>query len=109
MSEVVAQLKALRLHGMAATWAELAEQNNAELQRCGWLVEQMLRAETADRATRSVSHQMSAARFPVHRDLAGFDFTASPVDAKLVQQLAGCEFTAPAHNVVLLGGPDHAT
>src|SRR5689334_9820251 len=99
MSEVVAELKALRLHGMAATWAELAEQNNAELQRCGWLVEQMLRAEAADRATRSVSHQMSSARFPVHRDLAGFDFAASPVDAKLVQQLASGEFTAPAHNV----------
>jgi hypothetical protein len=24
----------------------------------------------------------------VHRDLAGFDFTASPVDRKLIQQLA---------------------
>jgi hypothetical protein len=29
---------------------------------------------------RSVSHQMHAARFPVHRDLAGFDFDVSPVD-----------------------------
>jgi len=32
-----------------------------------------------DRAMRSVSHQMHSAKFPAHRDLAGFDFEASPV------------------------------
>jgi DNA replication protein DnaC len=105
MTDVIAGLKALRLHGMAATWGELAEQDNAELERCSWLVEQMLRAETSDRATRSVSHQMAAARFPVHRDLAGFDFDASVVDRKLVGQLTSSEFTRAAHNVVLVGGP----
>jgi DNA replication protein DnaC len=41
----------------------------------------------------------------VHRDLAGFDFAVSPVDRKLVTQLAGCEFTRAAHNAVLVGGP----
>lgn len=105
MADVIAELKALRLHGMAATWAELAEQNNAELIRSSWLVEQMLKAEASDRATRSVSHQMSAAKFPVHRDLAGFDFEASPVDRKLVTQLATGEFMRSAHNAVLVGGP----
>jgi DNA replication protein DnaC len=92
MTDVITELKALRLHGMAATWGELT-------------VEQMLRAEASDRATRSVSHQMAAARFPVHRDLAGFDFDASVVDRKLVGQLASGEFTRAAHNVVLVGGP----
>ena len=33
---VITELKALRLHGMAATWAELGEQNNAELERSRW-------------------------------------------------------------------------
>ena len=109
MTDVIAGFKALRLHGMAATWSELAEQNNAELARSRWLVEHMLKAEASERATRSVSHQMGAAKFPVHRDLAGFDFDASPVDRKLVAQLAGCEFTRAAHNVVLVGGPEYAT
>jgi DNA replication protein DnaC len=103
--EVIAELKALRLHGMAATWAELGEHSSAELERSRWLIEHMLKAEVSDRATRSVSHQMAAARFPVHRDLAGFDFEVSPVDRKLVTTLASCEFTAAAHNVVLVGGP----
>jgi DNA replication protein DnaC len=48
---------------------------------------------------------MTSARFPVHRDLAGFDFDASVVDQKLIQQLATLEFTEAAHNVVLVGGP----
>ena len=103
--DVIAELKALRLHGMAATWAELIEQNQGELDGSRWLIEQMLRAETTERATRSVSHQMSVAKFPVHRDLAGFDFEVSPVDKKLVLQLAETAFTEAAHNVVLVGGP----
>jgi DNA replication protein DnaC len=105
MADVIAELKALRLHGMAATWAELGEQHSAEVERSRWLLEHMLQAEASDRATRSVQHQMSAARFPVHRDLASFDFEVSPVDRKLVTQLATCEFAAAAHNVVLVGGP----
>ena len=47
----------------------------------------------ADRAMRSVNHQMHAARSPVHRDLAGFDFEASPVDRRLIDQLAEMSFT----------------
>jgi DNA replication protein DnaC len=31
MRDIITELKALRLHGMAATWAELGEQNNAEV------------------------------------------------------------------------------
>ena len=54
---------------------------------------------------RSVRNQMRSAKFPVHRDLAGFDFTLSPVDRKLVMKLADLSFTEDAHNAVLVGGP----
>ena len=53
----------------------------------------------------SISHQMKSARFPLHRDLAGFDFAASPVDKALITKLADLSFTEDAHNVVLIGGP----
>ena len=49
---IVVQLKGLRLHGMASTWSELTEQDNGQLESSRWLVEQMLRAEVTDRATR---------------------------------------------------------
>jgi DNA replication protein DnaC len=106
MRELAVELKQLRMHGMANAWSDLVEQGgNAALDTSRWLLEHLLQAETTDRAMRSVSHQMHTAKFPVHRDLAGFDFEVSPVDRKLVTQLASCEFTAAAHNAVLVGGP----
>jgi DNA replication protein DnaC len=106
MRDLLVELKQLRLHGMASAWSDLVEQGAfAGLDTSRWLIEHLLQAETTDRAMRSVSHQMNAARFPVHRDLAGFDFEASPVDRKLIYQLADLSFTEAAHNVVLVGGP----
>jgi len=104
--DLTLELKQLRLHGMAGAWAELQEQGrNAGLDSSRWLLEHLLQAESTDRAMRSVSHQMHAAKFPMHRDLAGFDFAVSPVDRKLVTTLAETAFTDDAHNVVLVGGP----
>ncbi len=106
MRDVTVELKALRLHGVASAWCDLSEQGIASgLDASRWLVEHLQQVETTDRSTRSVQHQMSSARFLVHRDLAGFDFDASVVDQKLVHQFAMLEFTEAAHNVVLVGGP----
>ena len=106
MREIADELKQLRLHGMASAWSDLLEQgSSAGMDSARWLIEHLLQAETTDRAMRSVSHQMHVARFPVHRDLAGFDFDASPVDRNLVIQLADLSFTPSAQNVVLIGGP----
>ena len=104
--DLVSELKQLRLHGMADAWSDLVAQGtNATLDGSRWLLEHLLQAEGTDRAMRSVSHQMQVAKFPVHRDIAGFDFEVSPVDRKLVGTLATTDFTDDAHNVVLVGGP----
>ena len=105
MLDILAELKALRLHGMADAWAELLSQGTASTESSRWLIEHLLQAETTDRAMRSVSHQLHAAKFPMHRDLAGFDFAVSPVDQHLVKQLATLTFTDTAQNAVLIGGP----
>ncbi|HMO49316.1 MAG TPA: ATP-binding protein, partial [Rubrivivax sp.] len=106
MRDVMVELKQLRLHGMAGAWGDLMEQgSSAGLDSSRWLIEHLLQAEGVDRAMRSISHQMHAAKFPVHRDLAGFDFEVSPVDRKLVMTLASTAFTEVAHNAVLVGGP----
>ncbi|EQD31928.1 transposase, partial [mine drainage metagenome] len=92
-------------HGMALAYAELLQEGDtAAMQSSHWLIDQLIRAENTDRAMRSIRHQMQAARFPVHRDLAGFDFTAAKVDRALIEQLATLDFTEAAHNLVLIGG-----
>jgi len=105
MREVSAELKALRLHGMVQAWNELSEPGkDSGVEGSRWLIEHLLQAETTDRLMRSVNHQMYVAKFPIHRDLAGFDFDVSPVDRNLIEQLASLTFTDQAHNVVLVGG-----
>lgn len=105
MRDLAMELRTLRLHGMASAWSELVTQGGASLESSSWLLEHLLHAETTDRAMRTVRHQMHAAKFPVHRDLAGFDFEASRVEQKLVQKLATLDFTETAQNIVLVGGP----
>jgi DNA replication protein DnaC len=105
-ADVMSELKGLRLHGMAQAWGELeAQGDGAGLQASRWLLAHLLRAEHVERHMRSVAHQMKSARFPLHRDLAGFDFEGTSVDQTLIKQLADLSFAEQAHNAVLIGGP----
>jgi DNA replication protein DnaC len=105
MRDIGQALKELCLHGMAHAWNELAANGGASFETGSIFLDHLLQAEATDRAMRTVRHQMHTARFPVHRDLAGFDFDASSVDQKLVRQLATMAFTDTAQNIVLVGGP----
>ena len=103
--EIVTRLKALKLNGMAQSWPEvLARQVGPEFNAERFMGE-LLAAEQADREVRSLAYQMRAARFPVHRDLAGFAFAQARVDEALVRRLYQAEFLDSAQNVVLVGGP----
>lgn len=105
MRNVTAEFKELRLHGMAGAWEEFAAQGDSlTLQTSRRIVEHLLEAEHTDRHLRSIRYQLHSAKFPVHRDLAGFDFEQSKVDQGLVGELATLDFTAQAHNVVFIGG-----
>lgn len=105
MRDVAAELKELRLYGMVGAWEDIVAQGNtAAFQSSHWLIEHLLDAEYTNRVMRSIKHQMHAAKFPVHRDLAGFDFAHSKVDQGLITELADLSFTEAAHNVVFIGG-----
>jgi len=106
MSEaLITTLKTLKLFGMADTIAQLAEQASPVYQQALPILDTLLKAEVAEREVRSINYQMSAARFPAYRDLAGFEFTESQVDEALVRALHRCEFIEDAQNVVFVGGP----
>jgi DNA replication protein DnaC len=104
--DVHSALKELRLNGMASAWADLMEQDGGSgMESSRWLLEHLLEAEDVDRHMRSIAHQMKTARFPMHRDLAGFDFSVSQVDKVLIQKLSDLAFTDDAQNAVFIGGP----
>ncbi len=104
-TEMIASLRALKLYGMAQSWSELvAKARHADFDPERFMQE-LVAAETAEREVKSLAYQMKAARFPHHRDLAGFDFTQSCVDEALIRRLHTARFTETAQNVVFIGGP----
>jgi len=102
---VVIMLRSLKMHGMAQAANDLMEQGSPAFDAAIPILSQLLKAETAEREVRSVAYQIKAARFPVYKDLTGFDFASSEVNEALVRQLHRCEFTEKAENIVLVGGP----
>lgn len=65
MRDLMAELKELRLHGMARAWEELAAQGEASMASSKWLLERLLQQEQADRTVRQVNHQMNIAELPI--------------------------------------------
>lgn len=105
MTDLIADLKALRLYGMANCYADWVEQGSAgALNTNESLLRHLVQAESTDRALRSIRYQMHSARFPIHRDLAGFDFDQSKVDRRQIMTFATTAFTEKAENIVLIGG-----
>ena len=98
-------LKQLKLYGMAQSIDELASQDSPAYSQAVPILQQLLKAEVAEREVRSIQYQMKVARFPAYRDLSGFDFSQSEVNEALIKALHRCEFMEEAQNVVLVGGP----
>jgi DNA replication protein DnaC len=99
-----AQLKSLHLYGMASAWAEwMAEGSRQPVQPEAWL-DRLIEAEQTDRQVRSLRYQLKAARFPIHRDLTGIDWSETPLSQAQIEQLATAAFMENAHNLILVGG-----
>ena len=102
---LIATLKSLKLYGMAHAVNELATQGSPTFPHAAAMLATLIKAEVAERDVRSVTYQMRSARFPAYRDLAGFDFSQSPVDEPLFRQLHAGDFMQTAQNLVFVGGP----
>jgi DNA replication protein DnaC len=103
--EIITELKQLKLNGMASCYPELLAKSRHSEFVPDTFMRQLVDAEIAERTVRSMAYQMGAARFPMHRDLAGFDFAVAHVDETLVRELHQAQFIEAAQNVVLIGGP----
>ena len=101
-AEILAQLKSLNCHGMAAAWNEIsadAVQLGAET-----TLQRLLQAETAERQARSLNYQLKTAKFPIHRDFTDFSWDDIALAQNHIEKLAGADFTETAQNLILVGG-----
>lgn len=103
-TKLINQLRILKLHGMAAAWEELTERPGFNSLTKDEVLLELLHAESAERATRSINYQMGMARFPVPRNLNGFDFTQAEVKEEQIRMLNHGHFIDEKRNIVLVGG-----
>jgi len=97
----------LRLPGIKAIWAKLAEQADKE----GWPAARYLAAlaehEIADRGRRRIERHLAEARLPVGKTLDAFDFTAVPMisKAQVMALASGDGWIEQGANLLLFGPP----
>jgi len=97
-------LKALQLYGMATAWSELQAEKPKQAHRPESWMRRLITAEQTDRQLKSLRYQLKAARFPIHRDLLGIDWSETSLSQAAVEQLASAAFMETAHNLILVGG-----
>jgi len=104
--DLFTQLKALQLYGMAEAWSELKAEapQRKQILPPESILSRLIEAERADRKARSLKYQLKTAKFPIHRDLAGFDWAETSLPRQPMEQLATAGFMADAHNLILVGG-----
>ncbi len=102
MNHLIEQLISLKLHGMAQVTTDLlADKNVPSLLTA---LPKMIEAERVEREVRRIQYQMSAAKFPHHKDFATFDYQASAIDKTVIEPLCTGQFAKQAHNLILVGG-----
>lgn len=94
----------LKLAGMRAAFDEVLADGLKRQHPVQRIVGDLLRAEIAEKQTRSIKYQLAIARLPLAKDLAQFTFTDTPVNEALVRDLATGAFLAEQRNAVLVGG-----
>jgi len=99
---LIEQLSQLKLHGMAQITAELLAEKKAPSLLTA--LPKLIEAETVEREVRRIRYQMTAAKFPHHKDFATFDYGASDIDKTTIEPLCTGQFAEQAHNLILVGG-----
>ncbi len=104
LAELMQNLKALHLYGMAAELAEMGAERARKPEAPEVWLKRLVDAESVDRQARSLRYQLHAAKFPIHRDLDSFQWQESPLPEQQLRQLASGGFMEEAHNLILVGG-----
>lgn len=103
-TDIIDELKALKLFGMATAYEETLNAAMHGQQTMTQFLSQLCHIESNERCSRSVSYQMSAAKFPVNKGIDTFIFNDTPIREQQVRMLYQGEFIHQCRNMVLVGG-----
>jgi len=103
-TDMIDKLKALKLFGMATAYEETLNAAIHEKKTMDQFLSQLCHIESEERRSRSISYQMSAAKFPVNKGIDTFMFNDTPINEQQVRVLYQGEFINQCRNIVLFGG-----
>lgn len=102
--EILEAMGALKLSGMKAAYDDIVTTGIKRRQGVEKVLAALLQAEIAAKQARSINYQMTIAKLPLAKELADLDFADTPINAELIETLAGGIFLDDQRNVVLVGG-----
>ncbi len=102
--EVLELMGELKLVGMRAAYDEVLSNALKRQHPAAQIVGSLLQAEIAEKQARRVRYQVAAAKLPLVKELAEFDFSGTPINEGLVREMATGSFLDGQRNAVLVGG-----
>lgn len=97
-------LKTLRLPAIARNYLAIARDAAEDRKTYEQFLLAVLEVEVNQRRENKLKQLLRAARFPVHKTLSSFEFSAIPsLNKQRVLELSKCEFVTRRENLVLIG------
>ena len=103
-SEILEMMATLQLAGMRAAYDEIVSVGVKRQHGVERIIGALLKAEIAAKQARSINYQMGIAKLPLVKELADLELGSTPINAELIEQLAGGSFLDSQRNIVLIGG-----
>jgi DNA replication protein DnaC len=103
-TQIFELMSELRLYGMKAAYDEIMAMGIKRQHEPPRIVGDLLQAEVSEKQARSIKYQIRIAKLPLAKDLDGFEFEGTPINERLVRDLAQGDFLAEQRNCVLVGG-----
>ena len=102
--DILARLAELKLKGMLAAYDEIVSVGLKRRATPEKILHELLLAEAAEREASSIRYRLGQAKFPVPKDLDGFEWSALPREESRIKTLCEGVFLAQRTNVILVGG-----
>ena len=102
--KVLDAMSKLALHGMKSVFDEVLASGIKQRATPEKMLLDLLEIEIGERTAKSIRYRLGLARFPVDKDLDGFDFSTSPVNETQIRSLHQGGYLQSCNNIILVGG-----
>ena len=95
-TQIFELMSELRLYGMRAAYDEIMTMGIKRQHEPPHIVGDLLQAEVSEKQARSIKYQIRIAKLPLAKDLDDFEFEGTPINERLVHDLAQGDFLSPS-------------